>query len=335
MRICTAILSGLYRTAELGRESGREYLLLLRFNVTIRRECSTKEGTMSLAFFKNKRFYNFVIVPFVILLSGIIRTVCVEVFTLPYDFAPGGSTGIAAMVEYKTGFSAAWTTLIVNAPLLILAFFLISKDFAIKTGAAIGVASAGMLVFEKLDLKVYENGEPVLAALPAGCLGGVALAMMLKINGSTGGTDIVAMFIQKKFSATNVAWFIYMLDAIVVFVSAFIYENGLTPVLMSLVEMFCLASMSDVITSGLKTALKFEIITRQPEEISKELIEKLGRGVTCIDVTGMYSHDDKFLIVCVIRKRQLTEFNKILKKYPDTFAYITSASEVVGLGFSR
>ena len=116
---------------------------------------------MSLAFFKNKRFYNFVIVPFVILLSGIIRTVCVEVFTLPYDFAPGGSTGIAAMVEYKTGFSAAWTTLIVNAPLLILAFFLISKDFAIKTGAAIGVASAGMLVFEKLDLKVYENGEPV------------------------------------------------------------------------------------------------------------------------------------------------------------------------------
>ena len=114
-----------------------------------------------MAFFKNKRFYNFVIVPFVILLSGIIRTVCVEVFTLPYDFAPGGSTGIAAMVEYKTGFSAAWTTLIVNAPLLILAFFLISKDFAIKTGAAIGVASAGMLVFEKLDLKVYENGEPV------------------------------------------------------------------------------------------------------------------------------------------------------------------------------
>lgn len=291
---------------------------------------------MSFAIFKNKRFYNFVIVPFVILLSGLIRTVCVEVFTLPYDFAPGGSTGIAAMVEYKTGFSAGWTTLIVNAPLLILAFFFISKDFAFKTGAAIGVASAGMLLFERFDLKVYENGEPVLAACAAGCLGGLALAMMLKINGSTGGTDIVAMFIQKKFSATNVAWFIYMLDAIIVFVSAFVYEgNGLTPVLMSLVEMFCLSMISDVITSGLKTALKFEIITRQPEEISKELIEKLGRGVTCIDVTGMYSHDDKFLIVCVIRKRQLAEFNKILKKYPDTFAYITSASEVVGLGFSR
>lgn len=291
---------------------------------------------MSFAIFKNKRFYNFVIVPFVILLSGLIRTVCVEVFTLPYDFAPGGSTGIAAMVEYKTGFSAGWTTLIVNAPLLILAFFFISKDFAFKTGAAILVASAGMLLFERFDLKVYENGEPVLAACAAGCLGGLALAMMLKINGSTGGTDIVAMFIQKKFSATNVAWFIYMLDAIIVFVSAFVYEgNGLTPVLMSLVEMFCLSMISDVITSGLKTALKFEIITRQPEEISKELIEKLGRGVTCIDVTGMYSHDDKFLIVCVIRKRQLAEFNKILKKYPDTFAYITSASEVVGLGFSR
>jgi len=286
-------------------------------------------------FYKTKKFHNFVVVPWVILVSGFIRSVCVEVFTIPYNFAPGGSTGIAALVEYTTGFDAGYTYWIVNIPLLIFAFIFISKAFALMTGAAVTISSVGMLLMNNFDFPVYENGEPVLAAAASGVLGGVALAMMLRIGGSTGGTDIIATFIQRRFSATNVAWFIYLLDAIIVFVSAFIYEDGLTPVLMSLVEMFCLSMMSDVITSGFKTALKFEIITKDPEALSRELIEKLGRGVTSIKAVGMYSHDDKVLLICVIRKRQLSEFNNILKKYPDTFAYVSSTSEVMGLGFSR
>ncbi len=284
---------------------------------------------------KNKRLYNFVIVPAVVLIAGFIRSICVEVFTLPYNFAPGGATGIAAMVEYKTGFKAGWSILIVNAPLLIFAFICISKRFAITSGSSIAFSSVAMIIMDKYDFPVYENGEPVLAALAAGVLGGIALAMMLKVGGSTGGTDIVAVAIQRKFSATHVAWFIYGLDAIIVFVSAFIYKDGLTPVLMSLTEMFCLSMMSDVITSGFKTALKFEIVTKEPDKLSAELIDKLGRGVTCVPVRGMYSHDEKSMLICVIRKRQLSDFNAILKKYPDTFAYVSNTSEVMGLGFSR
>lgn len=284
---------------------------------------------------KNKRLYNFLIVPAVVLIAGFIRSVCVEVFTIPYNFAPGGATGIAAMVEYKTGLQAGWTILIVNAPLLVFAFFCISKRFALTSGASIGLSAVGMILMNEFDFPVYENGEPVLAALAAGVLGGVALAMMLKIGGSTGGSDIVAVAIQRKFSATHVSWFIYGIDAIIVFASAFVYKNGLTPILMSLTEMFCLSMMSDVITSGFKTALKFEIVTKEPDKLGAELIEKLGRGVTCVPVRGMYSNDEKFMLICVIRKRQLTEFNAILKNYPDTFAYVSSTSEVMGLGFSR
>ena len=290
---------------------------------------------MGTSILRNKKVYNFVIVPLVILVSGFIRSVCIEVFTLPYNFAPGGSTGIATMVEYATGFSAGWTYLIVNAPLLIFAFFFIGKEFAVKSGAAIGVASLGMLLMSHFSFPVYENGEPVLAAAAAGVLGGVALTMMLRIGGSTGGSDIVAVFIQRKFSATNVAWFIYGIDAIIVFISAFVYMNGLTPVLMSLVEMFCLSMISDVIATGLKAAIKFEIITKNPEEISDDILKNLGRGVTCIPAKGMYSHDDKSLLICIIRKRQLSDFNALLKKYPDTFAYLSTTSEVIGLGFSR
>ncbi|MCH5161731.1 MAG: YitT family protein [Clostridiales bacterium] len=272
----------------------------------------------------------------IVIASGFLRSVCVEVFTIPYDYAPGGATGIAAMVEYKTGLIAGWTILIVNAPLLVFAFFRISKRFAITSGVAIGLSAIGMLLMDKFNFPVYENGEPVLAACASGVLGGIALAMMLKVGGSTGGTDIVATAIQKKFSATHVSWFIYGIDAIIVFASAFVYEgNGLTPVLMSLAEMFCLSMTCDVISSGFKTALKFEIITKEPDGLSNELIQKLGRGVTCVPVRGMYSNDEKSMLICVIRKRQLSDFNDILKKYPDTFAYVSSTSEVMGLGFSR
>lgn len=290
---------------------------------------------------KNKHLYNFLIMPLTILIAAFIRSICVVVFILPYDFAPGGATGIATMTEFavKTwfgaDFSAGYVTLIINAPLLIFAFFCINKGFALKSGAVIVLYSVGIVLMQEFGFPSYAGGQPVLAACASGVLGGIGLALMLKVGGSTGGTDIIATYIQRKFSATHVAWFIYGLDAIVVFVSAFVYQNGLTPVLMSLVEMFCLAMMSDVISSGFKTALKFEIVTHDPETLSDDLIHKLGRGVTCLPAKGMYSRNDTNILICVIRKHQLSEFNEILKNYPDTFAYVTKTSEVMGLGFSR
>ena len=187
----------------------------------------------------------------------------------------------------------------------------------------------------KLGEALQNKGIPELSACASGVLGGIGLSIMLKIGGTTGGTDIIATYIQKKFSATHVSWFIYGLDAIVVFASAFVYKDGLTPILLSLVEMFCLSMMSDTISSGFKSAIKFEIITHDPEKLSDELITKLRRGVTCVPAKGMYSGKEQSLLICVIRKRQLSDFYDILKNYPDTFAYISSTSEVMGLGFSR
>lgn len=293
---------------------------------------------------RNKALYNFAIVPLAILVSAFIRAICVTVFILPYNFAPGGATGIGTMIEYASTewfdskFSAGYVMLIVNTPLLIFAFFKIDKGFAIKSGICIIVYSLLIVLMQNLGWdKVisYVNGEPVLSACASGVLGGIGLTIMLKIGGSTGGTDIIATFIQRKFSATHVSWFIYGLDALVVFASAFVYQDGLTPILLSLVEMFCLSMMSDTISSGFKSALKFEIITHEPEKVSNDLISKLHRGVTCVPAKGMYSGKEQSMLICVIRKRQLSDFYEILRSYPDTFAYVTSTSEVMGLGFSR
>lgn len=290
---------------------------------------------MKAAIFKNKMFYNICIVPLVIIIAGFIRSICVKIFIEPHNFAPGGATGIATMLNYATGFETGWIYLIINAPLIVIAFIFIGKSFAIKTGAAIGMSSLSMILLGYVDFSSLVVENPVLSALASGSLGGIGLALMLKIGGSTGGSDIIAVCIQKKLSATNVSWFIYAIDAMIVFVSAFVYRDGLNPVLISLVEMFCLAKMTDVITSGFKTALKYEIITKDPEPLAQDILHNLHRGVTCTKVMGMYSHDERYMLTCIIRKHQLSDFNKLMQSYPDTFAYLSNTREVVGLGFSR
>jgi uncharacterized membrane-anchored protein YitT (DUF2179 family) len=84
------------------------------------------------------------------------------------------------------------------------------------------------------------------------------------------------------------------------------------------------------VLSGLRNGFKFEIVTNSPEELSQELLEKLGHGVTEIRVLGMYSHTEKYMLVCIIRKRQIGEMMKIIQKYPGSFASFSKVNEVFG-----
>lgn len=299
---------------------------------------------MSVSVKTRKNLYNFLFVPLAIIFSGIIRAVIVHMFVVPFEFAMSGVTGIGVMIEHGTGgkVSAGYTTLLLNLPLLILAFKFIGKRFTVISGIAIVLSSVAMILMNHYSASIptyrSANANPIFAAVAAGVLGGIGFAIMIRIGGSTGGSDIIAMLLQKKLPATGISWFVYAVDAVIIFCSVFVYTSGgglsfMTPVMMALTEEFSYALIGDVILTGFKTALKFEIITDKPEEISGEIMTKLGRGVTCCDVTGMYSHSSRSLLICVIRKRQLADFNRILKKYPDTFAYVIGTREVRGEGF--
>lgn len=284
---------------------------------------------------KSKKIKSSIFVCIAILVSSCIRAIGIHSFILPNNFAPGGVTGIASMIQFKSGINAGYFIFALNLPLLVLAIKYINKSFALKTLASTVLTSALLIILEKVKFVTYVSAnQSILAAIAGGIFGGAGLAIMLKIGGSSGGTDIIATLIQKKFSATNVAWFIFLLDAVVVLASFFVYNSGLEPVLLALSEMFVSSKVCETIMQGFKSALKFEIITPNPEELSKEILEKLERGVTCIPAIGMYSHDEKSLLICVVRKRQIAQFQKILKKYPESFAYISSSSEVMGYGFS-
>lgn len=269
-----------------------------------------------------------------VLFASVVRAISIHSFVVPNNFAPGGITGLASIFEYKTHINAGYFLVAFNVPLIIVAFIFVNKRFAFISTSSIVLSSVLMVIFEKVNFPVFDSAakgaDQVLPALAGGILGGTGIAVMLKIGGSCGGTDILATIIQRRHSVANVAWFIFVMDSTVVVASAFIYPNSMVPVLLSLVEMFASSKIAETILQGFKSAVKFEVITDHPEELSAEIIERTHRGVTLLEAKGMYTGEKRALLVCIVSKRQMSVFRDILKKYPESFAYIGSTSEVVG-----
>lgn len=286
-----------------------------------------------------------------VLVSGILRALAIYVFVRPNNFAPGGTNGIAVLIEYATGFNNGYSLMIISIPLFFLAFFFIGKKEAVVSTVSFFISSLLLILIEVIEkglhiehlLPIYGGVDSGIEAIMHGLLGavaggillGVALAVMLKQCGTSGGTSILATIINKKFRNLSVSMLTSAFDAIVVFVSIFVYWGDnfttvLDPVLLALVSLFVTSKVSDVILQGFKTAYKFEIITSHPEELADEIMQKLHRGVTRINAEGMYSHENKSMLVCVIRKRQLAELQRIIRSYPGSFAYFVPASEVYG-----
>lgn len=286
-----------------------------------------------------------------VLVSGILRAVGLYIFVNPNSFAPGGTNGIAVLIEYATGFNAGYTLMLISIPLFFLAFFFIGKKEAIVSTVSFFITSVLLILVGLIEdaagiehlLPIYGGADGgaekimhgLLGAVAGGIFLGIALAVMLKQCGTSGGTSILATIINKKFRNLSVSMLTSAFDAIVVFASIFVYWGDnftsiIDPVLLALVSLFVTSKVCDTILQGFKTAYKFEIITSDPEGLAQEIMQKLHRGVTCMAAEGMYSHKNKSMLVVVIRKRQLAELQRIIRRYPDTFAYFTSASEVYG-----
>ena len=135
----------------------------------------------------------------------------------------------------------------------------------------------------------------------------------------------------KKFRPdTNIAFVSFVMDACVVFIAFFVYGMKITPVICTLLNLFIANMIVDNGLSGIKNGYKFEIVTSLPNELSAELMTRLKHGVTSVKVHGMYSNTDKYMLVCIINKRQIGEMMKIIKSYPDTFASFEKVNEVFG-----
>lgn len=292
----------------------------------------------------------------VVLLSAILQALGVYVFVQPNNFSPGGFLGVGTFVEYLTKdtsfpINAGVLFFIINIPIIIIAFFKFKKDFIIKTIITIFLDSGILAIMPYLHIPQFivnpANGNGyafILAAVAGGIMCGASIALLMRVDGCNGGTEIIGALLQKKFPATNISWFIFALDSSVIVLSAFFVDPTmfggtgfapvLIPMLLSLCKMFCASKTIEIIIRGFSSAIKFEVVTPHGRELGHELTTELKRGVTIINAHGAYTYAENQLLICVIRKRQMATFKRILSRYPDTFAYMMPTSEVYGRGFT-
>ncbi len=270
--------------------------------------------------------------------AGMIVATAFYFFQNSNGFAPGGVGGLATMTYHLTGESIAWAYLMLafNLPLMILVAIFVDRKLGVFLIIYMLVQSFGTEFYRIIGAKPYsfeyqgKDFELIFAVIATGVISGIGFSIMLRHFGASGGTYAISALIKKAKPASNIAYVAFLLDSSVVFIAFFVYGMQINPALCTLINLFIANVVVDYSLSGIKNGYKFEIVTDKPDEISKELIENLHHGVTEVRVTGMYSHTDKFMLVCIIRKKQIGEMMKIIKKYDGTFASFTKVNEVFG-----
>ena len=201
-----------------------------------------------------------------------------ELFVFPNAFAPAGINGLATMLQYLLHVNIGYLSLLINLPLVLLAWKKVDRDFARKTLVFVLVFSAVTLVLGQMDLSAiaYDSGSSaILGPVAAGVVSGAVYGWVIRQNGSTGGTDIVAAWVRKKHPEASLVWLIFSLNAAVAVLSFFVYGCQFEPVILCLIYCYLSSSISDTILKGGKSAMKFEVVTRQPEELSRQLMQQL------------------------------------------------------------
>lgn len=296
---------------------------------------------------------------------ALIRAIAMHTFIVPNSFAPGGVSGLSsilynAVLPYNESlanglFNPAITVFVLNLPLFVLAFLKLNKQFAINTIVCTILYSAFLGLFSAIDFPVfkgstYESGIMLLAAVAGGVVTGLCLGVMLKLNYSLGGSDIVGRLLYKKNPMINVAWLIFICDCAVVVLSGALGFIGigdsdgtmdilvrvLTPVFYSFISLFVNSKVADVIQTGFSSSVVFNIVTSKPKEMSEQIVKQVKRGATIIKGVGVYTHEEREILICVISKKQTVAMKKVITEVDEgAFIYITGTTEVNGRGFTR
>lgn len=280
-----------------------------------------------------------------ILISSFLISFAAYSLIAPNDFTIGGASGIAILLNVVTNgkIPQSITLFAINLPLVILSFFFVKKKFALLSAMNIGLQSVWLALFEIIipEFKIVfgSSGEKIFAAIASGLCIGLAIALAFKVGGSTGGADIVAVMIQRKFAANSIARMLLLINCTIIGSSVFVFHSEtlaetLLPIMMSAFESYIESKTNESVTNGFHSAIEFRIITKKPEEMSRALLTELQRGVTAIPAVGMYTKEKSTMLFCVVSRRQVVALKRITKAIdPDSFAVMVTVSQVLGLGF--
>lgn len=271
----------------------------------------------------------------IILLVGcLLMSISINMFLNPHNIAPGGLTGVSIIINSLTGLPIWLINISFDIPLFILAFKILSKKDALKTFLGI--------IFLTSSLKITENlayldvtDDVLLAAISGAIILGISLGLIFRINGSTGGTDLIGILANKFFPSISVPMLMGFADGTIVLLSGIVSKN-IEIALYSAIALYIIVKVSDIMVEGINTSSSFTIISDKYREIGMEITEELGRGATILKGSGFYTNKEKNVLLVVVSKKQVITLKKLVKNIdPNAFIIITDIFEALGEGFKE
>lgn len=270
-------------------------------------------------------------------------------FLIPHNLMGGGVSGLSAIVYYATGIPMGITNLVVNALLLIAAFFVLGHGFGIKTIYAIIFSSIGLSVMPGLmpesiiQTFAIANGK-MLSTIIGGVMTGCGIGLAMSRGGSSGGTDIIALMIN-KYKNVSPGRLLMEVDVFVIMSSLFVpsylpdgtaadITTKIATVIYALVMVGVNSYTIDALLTGSKQSVQVMIFSQQYEKIADALGNDLKRGVTLLSARGWYTKNKNEVILTVARKTELSMLLRYVKAIdPKAFLTINSCMGVYGQGF--
>ena len=273
------------------------------------------------------------------------------IFLVPNNLVGGGVTGIASIIQYATGGAVkiGYSYFAINAILLVAALFTLGKSFGAKTVYAIVLASVGLNLFQTLippefiQTLAIDNGK-LMCVIIGGIMAGVGIGMTISQGGSTGGTDIIALIVN-KYRNVSPGRMILALDVVIILSSLLVpsylpdgsqvaFTDKIINVVYGLVLIAICSSVLDLYLSGSRQSVQLFIFSHKYKEIADAITRDLHRGVTALDGKGWFTQADTQVLIVLTRKTDLNILLKMIKVIDaDAFVSVSSVTGVYGKGF--
>lgn len=258
-----------------------------------------------------------------------------SVFLEPNEISTGGFSALSMIISTlfeKIGVPNIPTFaiyLVLNVVLYALALKVLGKKFAIK--ALIGILSFSLSMGLFGMLKINLMFELLVSAIYGGVCMGIGVGLVVRFGGSTGGTDMIACMVRKKKPNATIGMLMICVDAFIIFLSVITFNDGLKLLPYTIIALIISMFITDYVNEGYRQIRAFNIVTTKPDELADNIMSKLARGCTTMQVKGMHSKGDKYILVCLASKYQETQLKSIIKEIdPQAFVYQTKVSEIMG-----
>ena len=262
-------------------------------------------------------------------------TIGVYFFKFPNNFSTGGVSGISVILgALIPGMSTGTLVLIINVTLLIVGFCVFGRSFGIRTVYCSMLMSLSIYILERvLPMEHPLTTQPMLELVFSVLFPAVGSAILFNIQGSTGGTDIVAM-IFKKFTSLDIGKALFCTDFIIATLAGVVF--GIETGLFSLLGLLAKALVVDSVIESINMSKYFTIVTHNPDEVIAYIKKELNRSATLVTGEGAYTHEGRKLILTVLNRAQAVRLRGYIRSIdPHAFIVITNTSQIIGKGFRQ